>query len=133
MASVFTLFMAGCSDDDVANNVATGLKFAEERISIPAEAGTVNITVEWDHAQWTLEQENGVHIIKKMSTMQGGNTLESGTTEVTITFNANTDENPRNQNIYLNNLETGESTIMTLIQAGSVQNHPYRSHDFASW
>ena len=53
--------------------------------------------------------------------MQGGNTLESGTTEVTITFNANTDENPRNQNIYLNNLETGESTIMTLIQAGSVQ------------
>lgn len=121
MASVFTLFMAGCSDDDVANNVATGLKFAEERISIPAEAGTVNITVEWDHAQWTLEQENGVHIIKKMSTMQGGNTLESGTTEVTITFNANTDENPRNQNIYLNNLETGESTIMTLIQAGSVQ------------
>lgn len=121
MASVITLFMAGCSDDDVVSNVATGLKFTEEYVSIPAEEGTIVISIEWDHAQWTLEQENGIHIIKKMSAIQGGNSFEAGTTEVTVTYNANTEENPRRQNIYLNNSATGESTIITLMQDASVQ------------
>ena len=120
MTSVITLFMAGCSDDEVAS-VATGLNFTEERITLPAEAGSVTISVEWDHAVWSLEKENGVNIIKKMSTMRGGNAFDTGTTEITVDYNANTDENPRSQNIFLNNAETGESTIMTLVQEAMVQ------------
>ncbi len=112
------LLLCGCAerDEDLLGIASkSGVRFLKTNLEVPFIGGDSYLMVEWNETPWELELV-GDGFIEDFSPRQGGETTESGFSQIRIQAKPNIDLDEREQKMILTNLLTGEKTELIVTQ-----------------
>ncbi|WP_176956027.1 non-reducing end alpha-L-arabinofuranosidase family hydrolase [Catalinimonas alkaloidigena] len=125
--SLATLLLSACTHEEPARLPSLRMQLASE--SLPAEGGTLRVTVTSSYTQWHLRAQaasEGQPFMEAIVPAAGGSAeREQVTIEVDIQYSANPDTVPNQQTLFLQALDGGQNrlrdTSVVLTQAAGTE------------
>lgn len=120
---LLTLACTCCANDSESNDGATEADsyavFTQKKLSVPANAGSVETTLKWSATDWRIEFEPD-GFITDVSPTEGGNDSELyQKKQITIAFSDNLTGELRSGSVTAINATTGERSTLTVEQSDS--------------
>jgi glucuronoarabinoxylan endo-1,4-beta-xylanase len=110
------ILLSACSDDD-KNMDTSYVAFSEKQIPIPATSGEVTVLVQWASTSWKIVMDTDNGVISNISQTTGGDKKDQTEyARVKFTYNANTTEDPRTQEVFLVNMTNNERSALLIKQ-----------------